>query len=156
MRREPAWKNFQANLLSCNDKFGKKKGMSHNSYISIFDKSLLATNMFKVLFKPQHYYLSTAKNFEEIPHHLFLSKKIDLIVVNTNVFGRAFQRFYDFFTDEEAVKDVPKLFLCRDEEADSEWNGKLAGLSQSVIMMKPFSPTQFMETVEEILKEQQS
>ena len=82
--------------------------------ILILDRSLLALNVFRVLFSHLDVAITGAKRLEEIPEHLLAPGKCSLIVVNSNCFEKNFNRYLDFFCDYKGTAHTPKIFLCRE------------------------------------------
>lgn len=114
----------------------------------IVDKSILATNMYKLLLRPVVTTFLVAKRYEEARPWFFRRDKIDLAIFNSNTFGRKFDEYHERFLKDEPLAKVPKIFLCREKEDD--WQKRLNSLSRSVVIMRPFKPDDFLALVRRV------
>jgi DNA-binding response OmpR family regulator len=117
----------------------------------VIDRSLLAVNMYRLLLKPLVSAFLVAKRYEEARPWFFRREKINMAIVNSNTFGKKFEEYYRRFTEDEPLKDIPKIFLCRDKEND--WQKKLKGLPNTNILMRPFHPDELLEIVRRVMEQ---
>ncbi len=53
---------------------------------------------------------------------------------------------------ESASAEVPKIFLCKEEDAESEMGKVLSAVSNASIVIKPFHPQEFLAHVGALLQ----
>ena len=116
----------------------------------VIDRSLLAVNMYRLLLKPLVTTFLVAKRYEEARPWFFRREKIAMAIVNSNTFGKKFEEYYRRFLQDEPLKEIPKIFLCRDKEND--WQKKLMGLPNATIVMRPFHPDELLEIARRVME----
>jgi DNA-binding response OmpR family regulator len=112
-------------------------------HLLIIDRSVLARNMYTLLFaNPGYYYLSYADDVDKLKK-LRTHEKPDILILNSNVLGRgeSFQR-----------GRIPTILLCGADRHDlrEEYEGA-KGLA---LVEKPFYPYGLMSIVSQLLNSQ--
>lgn len=115
---------------------------------AIIDRSILAVNMYRLLLCPVVTTFLVARRYEEARPWFFRRDKIDLAIFNSNTFGKKFDEYFQRFTQDEPLRGIPKIFLCRDKEGD--WQRKLKSLPKTLIVERPFHPDNFLTLVKRI------
>ncbi|PIU55126.1 MAG: hypothetical protein COS89_08225 [Deltaproteobacteria bacterium CG07_land_8_20_14_0_80_38_7] len=118
--------------------------------IAIIDKSNLASNVYKLLLHNEATFLTSASKYSEIRELFFKRAKIDLIIFNSNTFGKKFDETYKTILKDTPVSKIHKLFICK--ESENIWHSKLSNLPLSEILVRPFHPNDFISAVNKILK----
>ena len=117
----------------------------------IVDRSILAINMYRLLLSPMITTFLVFKRYEQARPFFFRRDKPNLAIVNSNTFGKKFDKYYDHFSKDEPLKDIPKIFLCR--EMEEEWRARLEKLSGSTVVTRPFHPDVFLDLIRCITEE---
>lgn len=120
--------------------------------IAIADRSELAANLYKLLFLELEPELVIRKRFEDIRPHFFRRERIDLGIINSNIFGKKFEEIFHRIIADAAVRDVPKIFILRANPAEDEWRERLKKLPGSVVSTRPFHPDEFLKLVQTMLE----
>jgi len=106
--------------------------------------------MYRLLLRPLGASFLVAKRYEEARPWFFRRDKIDLVIFNSNTFGKKFDEYFKRFESDEPLAVIPKIFLCRDSEKD--WSERLGRLANTKIVEKPFHPDDFLKTVRGFVK----
>ena len=115
--------------------------------IVIADRSELAANLYRLLLEPLAVHVIVRRRFEEARPHFFRREKVALAIVNSNVFGKKFPEIVAHLAGDEPLVRLPKLFLCRENPAETAWRGELARLPGARVLVRPFHPDEFAEAV---------
>lgn len=121
-------------------------------HIVIADRSDLAANLYKLLLNPLGVDLIVRKRFEEARPHFFRRARVDLGIFNTNIFGKKFDEIYRRMEGAPAILAVPKIFISRDTPRDHTEDERLEALNNSIIILRPFHPRDFLGLVRAVLK----
>lgn len=120
--------------------------------IVIVDRSDLAANLYNLLLEPLGVELIVRKRFEEARPHFFRRARVDLGIFNTNIFGKKFDEIYRSMDGAPHILAAPKIFISRDTPRDHIEDERLAALHNSIIILRPFHPPDFLGLVRAVLK----
>lgn len=120
--------------------------------IVIADRSDLAANLYRLLLNPLGVELVVRKRFEEVRPHFFRRARVDLGIFNTNIFGKKFDEIYRRMESAPQILAVPKIFISRDTPHDHMEDERLEALDNSIIILRPFHPRDFIGLVQAVLK----
>lgn len=126
------------------------RGMPSRTVIAV-DKSMLAANMYRLLFEPIGVSVINAQSLNDLKEALARSRSVDLVVINSNVLAGVLERAVEMMKGDERLAGVPKIFLCRDVELDRGWDGELSVLPKTEAVARPFHPDQFVTHVKKLL-----
>lgn len=115
--------------------------------IVVADRSELAANMYRLLLSELDAEIIVRRRFEEARPHLFRREPVALAIFNSNVFGKKFPEIVKHFVEDEPLRRVHKLFLCRESAAENPWRERLAKLPNSTVIQRPFHPDEFLSLV---------
>ncbi|MFH1830514.1 MAG: hypothetical protein ABH871_07045 [Pseudomonadota bacterium] len=124
--------------------------------IIVVDRSVLASNLYGLLFAPLEASVLARCCFEDVLPIFLRREKIDLAIINSNVFGKKFEQILSAFKANSSIKTVKKIFLCREADSESAWRDVLSSLSNSYVILRPFHPDEFSIMVKDILLETNS
>lgn len=114
-----------------------------NARIVIADRSELAGNLYRILLKSTGASLIVRRRFEEARPHFFRREAVHLAIFNSNIFGRKFPEIFKRLVEDEALKKVRKIFICRETASEAEWRDKLEKIQNSQVIIRPFHPDEF-------------
>ncbi|MFH0799077.1 MAG: hypothetical protein V2A66_02705, partial [Pseudomonadota bacterium] len=118
--------------------------------ILVVDRSELAGNIYRLLLAPLGVTPLVCKRFEEARPHFFRREGVRLAIFNSNMFGKKFDDIVQRIVEEPPTRKAKKIFICREGEAEGEWRKKLAGLSGSHVVIRPFHPDEFAALVRKV------
>lgn len=119
--------------------------------IVIADRSELAGNVYRLLFAPLGAVLVVRKRFEEAKPHFFRREGVKLAIFNSNIFGKKFADIVRHIIDDEPLRKVGKVFICKENPAEVEWRERLARLPGATVVARPFHPDEFLAQVRKLL-----
>lgn len=119
--------------------------------IVIVDKSELARNIYFILLSPLGAPLIIKRRFEEAKPHFYRHENVKLAIFNTNIFGKQFDEITKRISDEEPLRNMEKIFLCKDSPIEAGCKGILSRIANSTILTRPFHPDEFTALVKKLL-----
>ena len=120
--------------------------------IVIADRSELAANMYRLLLMPTGASLVVRRRFEEARPHFFRRENVKLAIFNSNIFGKKFAEILKRLVEDEPMRKVQKIFLCRDIPAELPWSERLGALPNSKAIVRPFHPDELLSMVEKLIQ----
>lgn len=122
-----------------------------NPRILILDRSLLAINMYRLLFEQLGFSFLVARDYKEAGFWIDRHVKVNLVIFNSNVFKKnLFDDTYNYLKNESYFKNLPKIFLCRED--GSIWQERLKNLVKSHSLLKPFHPDELLNLVKRLVE----
>lgn len=121
------------------------------SRILIVDRSILAGNLYRILFSKLGAALLVRRRFEDAKPAFSRRERIDLAIFNSNAFGKKFDEIFDALGSDGALGRARKIFLLKEGDAEKDWRKKLGGLEGALIVDRPFHPDEFAKAVEGML-----
>ena len=115
--------------------------------ILVVDRSELAANMYRLLLSSQGVSIIVRKRFEEARPHFYRREAPSLAIFNSNIFGKKFPEVLRHMSEEEPLRRVSKIFLCRESPHEEIWRESLEKLPNSRVMGRPFHPDEFADIV---------
>jgi len=115
------------------------------------DKSMLAANMYRLLFAPLECTVARALALDDLLVQIKNLRGADLIVINSNVLGGKAERLVAMMQVDERLAHTPKVVLVSEAEIEKGLGSALGAISQSECVVKPFHPDEFMTRSREIL-----
>ncbi len=131
--------------------FAKLCSMIENPRIAIADRSQLAANIYQLLLVPFQPTLVVRRRFEELRPHFFRRERVHLGLFNSNTFGKKFDEILKHLTEDEPLRRVKKVFLCRASHAEDEWRERLGRLANSTVITRPFHPAELTQLLKRLL-----
>jgi hypothetical protein len=119
--------------------------------ILIVDRSVLAGNLYKLLFSKLGAQLLVRRKFDDAKPAFSRREKIDLAIFNSNAFGKKFDEIFDALKSDGALGRARKIFVLKEGDSEDEWRKKLQGIEGALIVDRPFHPDEFAEAVEGML-----
>lgn len=119
--------------------------------IIAIDKSILAANMYRLLFAPLYIRVDHVISIQDLKKKLIPEMGLDLMIINTNTLSGDLTRATDVMEDNAFLAKIPKIFLCRESEIEKGWKEDLAVFSNMEVVTKPFHPDEFTSRVKKIL-----
>lgn len=117
----------------------------------IVDRSVLAGNLYRLLFSKLGASLLIRQKFEDAKPAFSSREKIDLAILNSNSFGKKFDEIYEALKSGGAFAHAKKIFLLKEGDAEGDWRKKLKAMEGALVMDRPFHPEEFASTVEGII-----
>ncbi|MFH1874704.1 MAG: hypothetical protein ABH859_05920 [Pseudomonadota bacterium] len=118
--------------------------------IVVIDQSRLALNMYRLLLKEEKANFLVASSYQDARPWFFNPGKIDLVIINSNIFGSKFDIIYEQLLADEPLDKLPKLFIYQEQE--NERQKKLQMVSKAWFLKRPFHPDEFLKISLNILK----
>lgn len=146
--------SFKANgtrRLYCPLNLYMLEDMGEGTRIVIADRSELAENIYRLLLSPLGVTLICRHRFEEARPHFFRRESVKLAIFNSNIFGKKFQEIVKSILEDEPLRNVKKIFICKETPAESEWHDRLSKLVNSKIIRRPFHPDEFLALTRRIV-----
>ena len=114
--------------------------------VAVVDRSFLAHNVYKMILKPLGFTVFSYMTLREFKENFNFKKSgCRVFLVNSNTFGNHFDRHWEWFRGEAALKNVDKIFLCEREE--KKFQSELKKMDRGHLLLRPFAPEQLEETV---------
>ena len=120
--------------------------------IVIADRSELAANIYRLLLEQLAANVVVRRRFEEARPHFFRREHVRLAIFNSNIFGKKFAEILKRIIEDEPLRKVSKIFLCRDNPAEAPWLDRLGALPNAQAIVRPFHPDEFSALVEKLLQ----
>lgn len=125
--------------------------MGEPKRIVIADHSELAANLYRLLLAPFGATLVIRKRFDEARPHFFRRETVSVAIFNSNIFGKKFDEIAKKIAEDIPVARVPKIFVCRDSEAEEGWRRHLEKLPNSTVVLRPFHPDELAGLVSKFM-----
>lgn len=119
--------------------------------ILIVDRSVLAGNLYKLLFSELGASLLVRRKFDDAKPAFTRGEKIDLAILNSNSFGKKFDEIFDALKADSALGRARKIFVLKEGDSEGDWRKKLEGIEGALIISRPFHPDEFAAAVEGML-----
>jgi DNA-binding response OmpR family regulator len=116
------------------------------------DKSMLAANMYRLLFAPLECTVVRAHALDDLLVEIRSLRGAELIIVNSNVLGGKAERLIGMMQSDKRLARTPKVVLLSEEEIEKGLGAEFAAISQCECVAKPFHPDEFMTRVRDILR----
>jgi hypothetical protein len=126
--------------------------MDGNPRIVIADRSELAANIYELLLSPLGVSLVVRRRFEEARPHFFRREAVKLALFNSNVFGKKYPEIIKHLVEDEPLRSVQKIFICREIPAEVPWRERLLKLPNAQVIMRPFHPDEFVALVKKAIE----
>ena len=124
-----------------------KFAMARPHRIVIADRSELAANLYRLLLSPLGVNLIVRKKFEDAAPNFSGRERIDLGIINSNVFGKRFEEIFQGIEEVLPLARVKKIFICKDGDSEKEIRKRLKELKNSTVVTRPFHPDEFLKLV---------
>lgn len=115
--------------------------------IIIIEKSILAQNMFRLLFAGSQGKSTMLTRLEDALRAGKKSSSFDLILIDSNVLGTKFEDSIEKITNHEPWLNIEKTFVCSEAKRDKLLQNTIKKLGNSKIIIKPFEPMEFLKSV---------
>lgn len=115
--------------------------------IIIINKSILAQNMFRLLFTGSQNKLTMLTRLEDALRTEKKSSAVDLILIDSNVLGTKFEDSIEKIANHEPWLNIKKIFICSETRRDKLLQDAVKKLGNSKIITKPFEPMEFLKSV---------
>lgn len=125
--------------------------MKHHTVIAA-DRSMLAANMYRLLFAPLGCTVVAAASMDELTTGLRRQGGAELVLMSSNIFAGRFERAMGMMEKDSSLAVLPKIFLCRAQEIEKGWGERLAVLPNAEIVERPFHPDVFTTHVRKLLE----
>lgn len=125
--------------------------MDGHSRVVIADRSELAANLYGLLLAPLGVELVVRKRFEEVRPFFFRRDGVKLGIFNSNIFGKKFDEIVHRIMEDEPIRNVKKIFICKENPAEEPCSDRLGHIPHANIVRKPFHPDEFLKLVERLL-----
>ncbi len=126
--------------------------MPRTPVILIADRSRLAANLYRLIFAPIGANLLVRSRATDILDHLKRGAAVDIIMVSTNALGPQPEDVISRIESDARASGLPKIFLCRETKGEELQRGRLAGLSNSRVVTRPFDPDELAKLVKVSVK----
>jgi len=124
--------------------------MAHERRIAILDKSVLAGNLYKLLFAPLGAALVTRRRPEELGGVLSGRQRIDLAIINSNAFGRKFEEVESMLA-KGGRAPAATIFILQEGEVTGELGRRAGRVPGARVIERPFHPDEFLSLVREMM-----
>lgn len=125
--------------------------MEGRALILIADRSELAANMYRLLLSSFSPSIVVRKRFEEARPHFFRKEAPQLAIFNSNIFGKKFPEIIKHMLEDEPLRRVGKIFICRENPTEAAWRESLQKLQNSQVIARPFHPDEFATLVKKAM-----
>jgi DNA-binding response OmpR family regulator len=119
--------------------------------ILIVDRSVLAGNLYRLLFSKLGATLLIRRKFDDARPAFLRREKIDLAIFNSNAFGKKFDEIFETLKSDGALGRAKKIFVLKEGDSEDGWREKLQGIEGALIVSRPFHPDEFAAAVEGML-----
>jgi hypothetical protein len=90
--------------------------------------------------------LKQFSTFDDLLESGLEKEEISLIIINSNVFGKQFEKIKSTFLDDVKFTGLDVIYLCN--EAEKNWRDRLTGSQNTNVLTKPFKPNDLLSIVE--------
>lgn len=125
------------------------RAMPQKKFITVVDKSRLAWNIYNLILNGVGLKLKQFSTFDDLLESGLGKEEISLIIVNSNVFGKQFEKIKTTFSDDKRFAGLDVIYLCN--ESEKTWQERLVDAKNAKILMKPFKPNELLNIVEKKL-----
>ena len=115
--------------------------------VMIASKSILASNIYKLLLAKRRPNIVTAQKFEDVRSLFFRPGIVDLAIFHSDVFTPKFDSFLRYLKEDKPFSKTPKIFVCKSDAKEKEWQNNLKKLPKSFVIERPFDPVDFEKIV---------
>ncbi len=118
--------------------------------IVVIDQSRLAINMYRLLLKEEKVNFLVANNYIDARPWFFKPGRIDLVIINSNIFGSKIEKIFEQLIADEPLIKLPKIFIY--QEKDEQLKTRLENMPKAHLLQRPFHPDEFMKISLKLLK----
>lgn len=115
------------------------------------DRSLLAANMYRLIFAPLGFGVSTLQSLDELVRTARRLKEVSLIVISTNAVGDRLDLLMRTIEEDPRLTRAPKLFLVGERARSRGLDAGYAAIPGGETIARPFHPDEFVAQVKRVL-----
>lgn len=126
--------------------------MNDERRILVLDRSVLAGNLYRLLFSSMGVSIIVRRRFEDVSPILSRRERVDLALFNSNIMGKKFDEILEAFSQDPLLCRLKKVFLLKEGAAERTWWQKLEALPGAWVFERPFHPDAFSAEVRRVLE----
>lgn len=120
--------------------------------ILVLDRSVLAGNLYRLLFASMGVSVIVKRRFEDLCPIFSRRERVDLAIFNSNALGKKVDEICEVLTSEASLRRLEKIFLLKEGKDEGMWREKLNALPAARVFEKPFHPDEFSAEVRRIME----
>lgn len=126
-------------------------GVKVQGRILILDRSVLAGNLYRLLFSSLGAALVVRRKFEDFQALFSRRERVDLAILNSNAFGKKSDEILDAIESNAAMGKVRKIFILKEGETEDSIRHRVAGLERAEVVSRPFHPDEFLAQAHRVM-----
>lgn len=120
--------------------------------IAILDRSVLAGNLYRLLFSSLEATPLVRRKFEDMKGAFARRERVDLAIFNSNAFGKKFDEIIEMVGNDGSIAKTRKIFILKEGDSEKEWEERIKGIEGAKVITRPFHPDDFLALVRNMVE----